>query len=262
MIPMRVELDGGPGSSHFGALQITSQASEPIRIRAEVLDFTLDSEGTPQFQRALPGEASSSCKEWLTVNPMEIDLAAGEQVQARYSIRIPATATAREYHCAVGYTTLPVASKTGPMGMRMAVRLVAAFYVKPGGVKPAPEFLDLSLERLDNSDRDQWGAIALFRNKGLVHFRSKGEIAVFDEAGTEIERLQMPSIPILPEREQRLPVPLKTSLAGKKGKVVARIDLGGEIQEAVITFALPPTAPVPATPGAPAAPKAVAEARR
>jgi hypothetical protein len=248
MSPMRFELEGGPGSVHVGAMQITNDADHPIRMRAEILDFTFDETGTPQFQTEFPSEKTSSCRAWLTINPMELEIAPREKITARYSLRIPKEAEAREYHCAAGFTSLPTASETTRIGMRMAVRMISAFYIRAPGVKAEPELADISVERIQGGPKESWQLVALFRNKGLAHFRPKGDVTLYDEAGAELEKVSFTPHPVLPQRDQRFPLAINTPLNGKKVKFVARVDLDeGETHEATLRFdgVTAPVAPTP-----------------
>src|SRR5262245_10680771 len=74
MTPMRVELSVAPGQQYSGTLKLSSQSGEAVRIRGEALDFHIDKNTTPQFERELPGESAVSCKKWLTLNPTELEI--------------------------------------------------------------------------------------------------------------------------------------------------------------------------------------------
>ena len=66
---MRVELRMAPGQEYSNTVKLSSQSGVNTRVRAEVLDFDIDDEATPQFEPSLPKEAATSCKDWLTLNP-------------------------------------------------------------------------------------------------------------------------------------------------------------------------------------------------
>ena len=130
LVPMRQELKITPGQQVSGALKLSSESGIKTRIRAEVDDFDIDATDTPQFERNLPQEAAFSCKNWLSLNPMEIELEEGGSLLVRYTIRVPADAAEGSYACAAGFTTLPSADQAAGqgVGMHMAVRIVSAFY--------------------------------------------------------------------------------------------------------------------------------------
>ncbi len=109
--PMRAEMNLTPGAQRNGTLTIANDAKETARFRTEILDVSIDKEAVPQFEKDIPSEASFSCKDWITVNPMEGEMPAGGQTPIRYTLRVPANASARTYHCALGFTSLPDAKK-------------------------------------------------------------------------------------------------------------------------------------------------------
>src|SRR5580658_5633096 len=73
--PMRLELRFPGPASQSGSLLLTNGSSEKARVRAEILDFFVDAQETPQFGRNYEQESAFSCRSWLSVNPMETEVA-------------------------------------------------------------------------------------------------------------------------------------------------------------------------------------------
>src|SRR5262245_48678335 len=88
LAPMRLDLQLGAGQQRSGLLTLSNDSGGKARVRTELLDFMIDAADTPQFERNLPAEQPYSCRTWLTVNPMEIELE-GKQLAVRYTIRVP-----------------------------------------------------------------------------------------------------------------------------------------------------------------------------
>ena len=133
MSPMRIEIKVAPGDQYTDALRVTNDADDVIRARGELLDFSIDAGMTPQFEETMAQESKYSCRDWLQLNPREFELKAAETIRARYTIRVPAGTPEGEYHCGAGYTSLPTINKNpSQMGVQIAVRAVAAFYVYVG----------------------------------------------------------------------------------------------------------------------------------
>lgn len=228
--PMRVELKIAPGQGYSGALELTNEAGGRMRIRAELLDFGLDQTMTPQFARNIDGEKQWSCRDWLTLNPMESEIGDGEKLLIRYTIRVPKDAAAKGYHCAAGFTSLPPVSEAKVTGIRNTVRAITAFYAILGASNGRGEVTGLSIERTGNEQ----SAVLVVRNETDYHIRPEGDIEVISADGTVIETQRVPSFPVLPKRTQRLVVPIKTGPAGI-AVVRAKVELGtNEIQEAAI----------------------------
>src|ERR1035438_7157090 len=49
LTPMREELQLAPGAQHSGVLMVSNDAPGKVRVVAELLDFYIDAETTPQF---------------------------------------------------------------------------------------------------------------------------------------------------------------------------------------------------------------------
>jgi len=248
LVPMRVELHMTPGQEYSGSLKLSNESGEKTRIRAEVLDFDIDDKATPQFERDLPQEAAYSCKEWLSLNPMEIEIEKGGSALVRYTLRMPADITEGSYNCAAGFTTLPSAEQVNAgIGMRMAVRIVSALYVVVGAPTIRGALKEIKLEALPLSKefpQGGWQAIVVLGNQGRMYFRPVGKLVVVDDKNQEVETKEFTSLPVLRERDQRFLFPLKTHLETGHYKLRVHVDIGtGEIQEGVADVSVEPHAP-------------------
>ena len=241
MAPMRVELKMAPGQQYSGVLKLSSESGLKTRIRAEVLDFDVDDRATPQFERDLPREAAFSCKKWLSLNPMEIEIDKGGFLNVRYTLTLPADLPEGSYNCAAGFTTLPPSSETTGMGMQMAVRIVGAFYVVVGNPPVTGRLSEMKLDRVPatkDSPEGSWEAIVMMENTGHMYYRPTGKLEVLSADGKVAESLDFPSLPVLRERNQRFVFPLKTQLDSGNYRLRARVDIGtGEIQEGIVDVA-------------------------
>jgi hypothetical protein len=261
LLPMRVELKMAPGQQYSGSLKLSSQSGAKMRVRAETDDFYIDDKGSPQFERNLPQEAAYSCKNWLSLNPMEIELENGGFLNVRYTLRLPADVREGSYNCAAGFTTMPSAEQgTGGIGMQMAVRIVAAIYVQVGSPPVVGKLKEIKLERLPATPPETqappapqnaapasatpsgsqpgagatsgWQAVIVMENTGKMYYRPTGKVEVLDDMGEIVETADIPSLPVLRQRDQRYVFPLKTKLEVGRYKLRARVDLGtGEIQQ-------------------------------
>jgi len=246
LVPMRQETKIAPGQQASGALKLSSESGVKTRIRAEVEDFDVDATDTPQFERDLPQEAAYSCKNWLTLNPMEIELDQGGSLLVRYTIRVPAGTAEGSYNCAAGFTTLPSADQAAAqgMGMHMEVRIVSAFYVQVGNPSVAGSLKEIKLEAVPPSApaeggpakgateaKATWQAVVVLENTGKMFFRPSGKLEVLDADGKTVETDDFPSMVVLRERSQRVIFPLKTNLEPGHYKLRVNVDIGtGEIQ--------------------------------
>ncbi len=251
LAPMKVEFPGVAGKSYSGSLILTNEGATKARIRVEMVDFYVDGNTTPQFIAHVPAEADYSCRSWLSANPMELDVAPRTEIPVRYTLQVPAGASARSYYCALGFRTIPVADDlaTGT-GLRTAVRLITVFYATVGKLPVIGTIKDLKLEQIAGTAGPVWRAVVVMENSGLMFYRPIGELTIVDSAGKAIEVQKVPSFPALPRREQRYLLPLKSDLAPGLYTLRARIEVAGEIQQASVaaTVAALPPAEVPPVP--------------
>ena len=235
MAPMRVELRMAPGARYSGSLALSNDSPSTIRVRAETLDFFIDPAGTPQFASNFPNEATLSCRAWLSLNPMDMELEAGKQVMVRYTISAPSGMAESGYHCAAGFTTMPAGTETARPGLRTAVRVISAFYPVLGDPPVKGSLKEIKLEQLTANGQSVWAAVVVLENSGLRYFRPNGELEVLDKDGKTVEVTKFQPLPVLPMREQRFQFPIKTQLEHSQYTLRARVDLGlNEIQEAKV----------------------------
>src|SRR3984893_9580939 len=97
--PMRIDMKIDPGTVNSSVLALSSDSKETVRVRAEPLDFLIDQNQTPQFEPRLASESEFSCRDWLSINPVETEIGPGKQLNVRYTLRVPADVkTPRGYH--------------------------------------------------------------------------------------------------------------------------------------------------------------------
>ena len=234
LAPMRVELRMAPSTEHSGSLNLNNSSGTTTRIRAELLDFYLDETATPQFAREYKQEAQFSCRQWLSVNPMEGEVEKSGSIPVRYTMRVPPDAAEGSYHCAAGFTTMPAVDKSAGTGMVMAVRIVSAFYVVVG--KPAIDgaLKQIKLEAVEDGEHHAagWQAVVTLENRGLMYFRPTGKLEIVDAKQNVVQSWEFQSNAVLPKRDQRFLFPIKIGLASEPYTLRARVDIGGgEIQE-------------------------------
>jgi hypothetical protein len=237
LAPMRVEFTAVPGKGYSGSLALSNAGSVKTRVRTELLDLYVDGSTTPQFVPNAPAEAEYSCRSWLSVNPMEVEIGPASQVVVRYTVRTPEAAPERSYHCAIGFRTLPTASLESGTTMQTAVRMIAAVYPIVGKPPVSGVIKELKLEQVPGGAEAPWRAVVIMENSGLMLYRPAGDVDVVDSAGKVIESQKLASFPVLPKRDQRFVLPLKSALSPGQYTLRARIDLGTEIQQASIAVA-------------------------
>jgi hypothetical protein len=234
LAPMRVEFSAIAGKPYSGALTLTNSGNAKTRVRVELLDLYVDDTMTPQFVPNAPAEAPYSCRSWLSVNPMELEMGPRSQVIARFTVRTPAGASERSFHCAIGFRTLPALNEAPGTAMLTAVRMIASIYPTVGKPSVSGEIRDLKLEQMHDDAGISWRAVVVMENSGLMLYRPTGDVELVDAQGKVIESQKLAAFPALPGRKQRYLLPLKHSLSPGPYTLRARIDVGAERQEASV----------------------------
>lgn len=237
--PMRVDLGSAAGLRHNGSLALSNDSSARIRVRAEAMDFYIDATGTPQFGRDFPREAAQSCRTWLALNPMEMELDIGRQLQVRYTLQVPPGTREGAYHCAASFTTMPLATEGSRSGLRTAVRVVTVFYPVVGTPPIQGSLKTIVLEPVTGTPF-RFNAVVIMENTGRMHFRPQGRLMVLDAEGKTLDSNKFQPLPVLPEREQRFVFPLKAELGNGPYRLRAQVDIGtDELQEATVVVVPP-----------------------
>lgn len=239
--PMRLEFNSAAGTVQTGSLTLRNEAEAPVRVRTELLDFHLDSTATPQFETSFQQEADYSCRDWLSINPMETEIGPRQSVPVRYTLRVPPSASSRSFHCAVGFNSLPTATQARESGIRAAVRMVAAFYVIVGEPAIEGEVSDVKFEPASGAPEPRWQAVVTIRNWGHRYFRPNGGIELVDTQGEVVGKSDFPALPVLPNRSQRFLIPLDVRPPEGKYALRTRVTIGTpEIQEAIVPVVIVP----------------------
>ncbi len=239
--PMRTELNLSAGAQRNGSLSLANEDQDTGRYRVEILDLSIDKEAVPQFEKEIPGEKEFSCKDWVTVNPMEGEVPGRGQTIVRYTFRVPPNSPTRTYHCALGFTSLADPKKQDSMmGIVSLLRLASTFYITVGNPAPTGEVKKIAIEKLNAPDTSGYRAVISVENAGLTNLRGAGKIEVANDTGEVVQSSEFPTVVILPSRTQRLPLVLGKKLTDGNYTMRTRVNLGnGEIQEAVFRFRLP-----------------------
>ena len=242
--PMRVELNAAAGTQRTGTLTLGNESQQPARFRTEILDLSIDNEAVPQFKKDIPGESQYSCRQWITVNPMEAEIAPLSHMDIRYTFRIPDGVPVRTYHCALGFTSLPnVGKPQEAIGISSVVRVVGTFYITVGNPVPTGVVKEITISKIDAPKTSGYRAVVSVENSGLTNLRGQGTAEVLNDSGAPVEKAEFPAIVILPERVQRIPIVLSSPLADGAYTYRVLVNLGtGEIQEATYKFRVPAAA--------------------
>ncbi len=227
--PLRVDLKTKPGGKTTQAVTLVNHGKDAVRIRASVSDWYLSKDGTPQFGSD-PTTATYSAGSWVRITPPEQIVQPGSNGVVRFTMEVPATIRDGGYRSSILFEFLPGGSDASGRGRDVVfkTRVATLVYVTIGTPKPAVELIDV--QPLVKQGKPL-SAVATLKNTGSVQVRTKGNLVVLDNAGTEVRRLALPDVPVLPQSERDVIVAIsppdeKQPLPPGNYRVEFRIDVG------------------------------------
>lgn len=228
--PMRAEWTLLPGQIQTATVQIKNQGKTDVHLRARVMDFYVSADNTPQFVEE--SDNGYSCRSWLVLNPVEVDVNGGNIETFRYTLRAPAAlpTTGRTFRCALAFESMPTLEDRLQKRSFNQVRLVTVVYATVGTPQAIPAIGTPSLTRRD------WTLTVPFSNTGETHYRLEGKVTIANEQShEEVQAIDMDSSPIHPGSKVDIRFPLK-KLAPGSYVMTLQVRLGNKIlqKEAVL----------------------------
>jgi P pilus assembly chaperone PapD len=227
--PLRVELQTSSGGNTTQPITITNYGKESIRVRAAVTDWDLSRDGTPQFEGVDPG-GRHSASEWVRLAPPEQVIEAGRSATVRFSLAVPADVVPAGYRTSLLFQFDPVSADL-PGRTREVMfksRVATLIYVNIGAPPMKAELTDLEIRTNDSNVQ----IVAVLKNLGRRSVRTKGTLVLHDESGALIREMAVPDVPLLPESEREVAIPLVGGEGGGAAlspgtyRVEVRLDLG------------------------------------
>jgi hypothetical protein len=194
--PPRFEDKARPGTVFREVVEITNSAPVPTRLKISTADWTMEPDGTVQFQGPL---AEDSCRPWTALEATEIDLPANGRKRFRFEVRVPADAPSKQCRFALMFEGEPV--PVPGMALPVAGRIGVIVYLDVGDVAARLEVVGSRVEDVEGLPTP----ILQVRNSGNAHGRLLGFLDATDAAG-ERWTLAPSSNPILPGSTRDIPL--------------------------------------------------------
>jgi len=220
--PIRVERQLPPGEAETDIIHVRNEGRQPLRLRAYLEDWRMDSQGNITHTR--PGENPRSCYSWIQINPRDFRVEPGQSREVRYTLTVPQGASPGTYWSAIIFEALPPQGKH-PIkeGIGVYGRVAVVVYETVG--QP-----DIQAQ-LQNFQVSQERPGLVFKltlanpGTGFVRLR-KSWILVKDARGQEVRRVEIPDIPIMPGGSRELEFKENLPLAPGEYQAEAVVDVG------------------------------------
>jgi P pilus assembly chaperone PapD len=226
--PLRVEMQAAPGGTTTQAITLTNAGASAVRIRARLTDWDLSRDGAPQFESAKV-DGPFSATGWTRIAPPEQIIEAGKQAIVRFSLNVPAGTAAGGYRTGILFEFGPPGADPAAKGGQVMFksRIATLLYVNVGQPPMAGDLVDLAIRPAGA----QTLLVASLKNTSRRSVRTKGTVVIRDASGKVVREMPVPDVPLLPESERDVTIPLiggdaTQPLAAGDYRVELRIDIG------------------------------------
>lgn len=225
LAPARFELEMQPGSETTVVVNIdyhtATASSQPVRIVANLNDWTIDRDGQVRFEKAntLPNSASS----WLIHSPAETMVIPGNLHAIRVTISVPKDATPGDHLTALIVEQRPDSIKLNENRRQVVIRyrMAAVFYIKVPQLRRHGSLESLRAE----ANASEVTVTPLLKNEGNSVLRPLTSLKITDSSGAAVAELpQKESLPLLGGSELAQPVVVERRLAPGTYNVKYRVD--------------------------------------
>lgn len=225
LAPARFELEMQPGSETTVVVNIdyhtATATSQPVRIVANLNDWTIDRDGQVRFEKAntLPNSASS----WLIHSPAETMVIPGNLHAIRVTISVPKDAAPGDHLTALIVEQRPDNIKLNENRRQVVIRyrMAAVFYIKVPQLRRQGSLESLRAE----ASASEVTVTPLLKNEGNSVLRPLTSVKITDRGGVAVAELpQKESLPLLGGSELAQPVVVETRLAPGTYNVKYRVD--------------------------------------
>ena len=216
--PLRVELQAGPGSTTTQPVTLTNYGKEAVRVRATLTDWDLTKDGTPQFEGAAIGGPYSATT-WLRLAPPEQVIEPGASATVRFSAALPAVVEPGGYRTGILFEFEPASGAMVSPRRELAFksRIATLIYVNSGAPATATELVDVQVRPAP----DGVEIVAMVKNSGRRTVRTRGTLVLFDAAGAVAREAAVPDVPLLPESEREVSIPVAVASPASSGQALS-----------------------------------------
>lgn len=196
--PPRFELFGNPGDVVTEKIKVSNDGDTDITYTVNVEDFTAEGDqGSITFIDPETTKDNFSLARWITFEPSQFTIPAGQEKIITYTIRIPKTGEPGGHYGSVlirrsaGGTQPGSASVDSRVGSLILLRVSGATTEK------------LNLENFAPEDAfQQYGPITFnmrFKNEGNVHVAPTGTIVITNMFGRKVKEVPLTPTNVLPD---------------------------------------------------------------
>ena len=141
-----IKIDARPQQVVTRQFKLTLDPNQPeTRFKAKVEDWWRSEDGTQSFYGE-PGTLRHSCASWVSLNPVESSVKAGETMIVRITVSVPEEMASSGYWCALTVDEIPdpLELQSG-IGVKFVASVSTGIFVNVGNVERSARILDLQV---------------------------------------------------------------------------------------------------------------------
>ncbi len=196
--PTCIEMMVNRGEEAGKTINVYNQGSEPIRVTAYAMDFSIGRDGDFNFYE--PGHESYSASKWLNIEKSDFELAPGESEEVEVIVSAPATVEPGGHYTALFFGAVPLGNQSA---VSVSMRIPALFYITIPGITGADvsanaDIISLQLPGIAEKGPVEMGVVV--RNSGNVHLTVAAR-AYFSALWGDDSELDLGQMVVLPNSD-------------------------------------------------------------
>jgi hypothetical protein len=199
---------GIPGQTITFNVKVANPSSKPMRVRANLSDWTNDKYGkTIEYP---VGKVASSAAIWAKMSDTTLDLKGNANTTMRYTLTVPKDATPGTHWGAI-YFEAELAEQQPGVGAAIATRVSHFFYVNITPYKQSGKINGIFGQTLD--DNKGFKIIVQYLNSGNIAQILEGRLEIRDKTGQVVSvgvfrrQVVLPGQPVVLENKVGGPLP-------------------------------------------------------
>lgn len=185
-------------------LTIGNDSTEAIRVRANVVSWTMGTPGVDVFP--LEGAPGLSAQDWINVVRGDFNIQAGEYRDMPFVVAVPENTEAGQYAAVISVQSV---SERAGEGLSLQGSVTALAVVTVGKIQDAGTIEDLAVET-----RDGRNVLVLRRKNGGRFFApTEGELILRNEKGKKVLSAEFTDDPVPPLSERIFRIPVEGEIA-------------------------------------------------
>lgn len=187
LVPPSLEFGATAGETLRTSIKLYNEGLETVNLFTSTANFSAqDEQGTPNFDFDHPNQGLAG---WITTDPTQLTLAAGERREVAVTVNVPTTAEPGGHYAAVFFGTQPPVTKGGQVGVASKVGTLVILRIE-GAINEAAsvkEFFIVGGEKLFVHPPVSFRL--RIQNTGNVHVRPSGTIEIKNMFGGQTASL-------------------------------------------------------------------------